>query len=212
MIPFDYDACLDRPYEDVWSEFEAAGFTAIEADTVEDLFAYEQDRIGTVESVTIDGNDRFSKGDTCANDVQVMIRYHVFKKCAVTVHGISVQPFSDEDFGGGTKHRELTNSSNGLNLEFTYDSNTKEVLCASIVTFTKLSSAQEQKNVVIGMSKILCPSEDSTAVSNWVSSNIGKKAETTINNFVYELWLGPSGNICYNAGVQNWEQWELNRE
>lgn len=131
---------------------------------------------------------------------------------AAKQYGISVQPFSDEDFGGGTKHRELTNSSNGLNLEFTYDSSTKEVLCASIVTFAKLSSAQEQKDVVIGMSKIICPPEDSSTVSSWVNSNIGKKAETTINNFIYELWLGSSGNICYNAGVQNWEKWELHRE
>lgn len=126
--------------------------------------------------------------------------------------GVSIRPFPDENFGKGTLHRELANSSNSINLEFIFNAETEEVLCASIVTYSRISTVQEQKQFVVEIGKTLCPPADSDAVSKWITANVGKEAETTINGFVYHLFLGPSGNICYNAGIQNWEEWDLYSE
>ena len=59
------------------------------------------------------------------------------------------------------------------------------------------------------MSGVLCPINDKDEVVDWVESNVGNTAETTVNGFVYEIGLGPTGNIIYSAGNRNWEEWML---
>ena len=116
--------------------------------------------------------------------------------------------YSDEDFGHGTKMCPLANSNGGLTLDVIYSTSTKEVLCASIVTFSTLSSADEQKAFIKAMAGVLCPSNDQSDVTKWVNSNVGGSAQTTINGFVYEVGLGPTGNYLYYAGERNWEEWD----
>lgn len=127
---------------------------------------------------------------------------------AAKAYGLS-RAFSDENFGHGTKMCSLTSSNGGLTMDVIYSTSTKEVLCGSIVTFNTLSSADEQKAFIKAMAGVLCPSDNKTDVTNWVNSNVGGSAETTIGGFVYEVGLGPSGNCLYYAGERNWEEWDL---
>ncbi|MBR6376817.1 MAG: zinc-ribbon domain-containing protein [Oscillospiraceae bacterium] len=115
--------------------------------------------------------------------------------------------FSDEDFGHGTKICTLENGSGGLTLDIVYSATTKEILSASIVTFNTLSTSNEQKSFITSMAGYLCPQSDKNDVENWVKASIGKGRETTISGFSYELSTGNVGNLCYDAGMQNWEEW-----
>ncbi len=121
-------------------------------------------------------------------------------------YGLSAQ-FSDEDWGNRTKMRGM--SSSGLSINIVYSSSTKELLLVNIVTFTTLSTTQEQKDFIKEIAKVACPLSDSSAVSSWVNNNIGKTNETKINNVTYELFTGPTGNLCYNAGNAEWEAWDI---
>lgn len=125
------------------------------------------------------------------------------KECGLT------QRYGDEDFDHGTKMRPLSSSNDGLRLDIVYSSDTKEILCANIVTLNGFSTADEQKDLVVAMSGVLCPINDKDEVVDWVESNVGNTAETTVNGFVYEIGLGPTGNIIYSAGNRNWEEWML---
>ena len=122
-------------------------------------------------------------------------------------YGLSM-PFSDQDFGHGTKQRSLKTSNGGLTLDIIYSTATKEVLNVQIVTFTNLSTVSQQKDFIKAIATVACPSADSDKVKSWVNSNIGSKKETTINNVTYELFTGPSGNYCYLAGNAEWEKWD----
>ena len=121
-------------------------------------------------------------------------------------YGLSAQ-FSDEDWGNGTKMRGM--SSSGLSINIVYSSSTKELLLVNIVTFTTLLTTQEQKDFIKAIAKVACPLKDSSSVSSWVNNNIGKTNETKINNVTYELFTGPTGNLCYNAGNEEWEAWDI---
>ena len=121
------------------------------------------------------------------------------------------RPFGDEDFGHGTSLCSLCSSNGGLTLDITYSSSTKEVLCAQVVTFNNLSSAEEQKEFICAISAVLCPVIDLSEVTTWVNNNVGTSAKSTIGGFEYELGLGPSGNLIYFPGMSNWEEWELSQ-
>lgn len=113
---------------------------------------------------------------------------------------------SDEDFGHGTRHKELTDSA-GLDLSITYATATKEILCGSIVT-SNSASPSSQEDFIKGMAGLLCPVEDAEAVTAWVRGNIGNAAETEIGGKIYEVGMGPTGNLLYYAGESNWEEWD----
>ena len=113
----------------------------------------------------------------------------------------------DDDFGQGTRCRSFCNSEGGLMLDVIYDSDSKEILYASIIT-NKLSSSTEQKKFIESMAPVLCPQSDVESVSAWVNANIGKKAETEINSFSYELLVGAVDNLLYYVGTESWETWE----
>ena len=116
--------------------------------------------------------------------------------------------YSDEDFGHGTKLCTLTTKNGGLDLDIVYSTSTKEILCGTIVSFNQLSSADEQTAFINAMASVLCPESDKTEVAEWVKSNVGSNAETTISRFVYTVEVGPVGNYLYYAGESNWEEWD----
>ncbi|MBQ9612172.1 MAG: hypothetical protein IJV14_06235 [Lachnospiraceae bacterium] len=118
------------------------------------------------------------------------------------------QQFSDDDFGHGTKMRSLSSSNGGLTIDIIYSTESAEVLTGTIVTFDDLSSKDEKKQFIVTMSSVLCPEKDINDVTNWVNTNVGSSSETTVNGFVYEVNLGPTGNYLYYAGYRNWEDWE----
>lgn len=118
--------------------------------------------------------------------------------------------FSDQDFGHGTKYCSLQSQSGGLTLDVIYLPATDEILCARVVTFNDLSSTDEQRGFIQSISNALCPENSLPSVSAWVSNNIGGSQKTSIDSFVYELALGPSGNLLYYAGIENWENWDAN--
>lgn len=118
------------------------------------------------------------------------------------------QKFDDENFGHGTTFRSLDNESGGLSVDVVYSTDTKEILHATIIT-NKLSSTQEQKDLICGMAGVLCPGADSKEVEKWVNDNIGGSKKTIINGFDYELALGPVDNLLFYTGQSTWEEWDL---
>lgn len=121
-------------------------------------------------------------------------------------YGLSAQ-FSDEDWGNGTKMHGM--SSDGLTIDIVYSANSKELLMVNIVTYTNLSTIQEQMNFIKAVAGVACPSADSAEVLQWVNDNIGDVVSTTIGNVTYELFIGTTGNLCYSAGEVEWETWDL---
>ena len=114
----------------------------------------------------------------------------------------------EDDMGHSTKCKSLSDSTGGLMIDITYSTDTKEILCASIVT-NKLASSTSQKKFVKGMASVLCPPKDTDKVSEWVNTNIGSEKQTSVNGFDYQLSLGPVENIIYDAGINQWENWAL---
>lgn len=121
-------------------------------------------------------------------------------------YGLSAQ-YSDEDWGNGSKMRGLSN--NKFAIKIVYSTNTKEVLMVSIVSYAANTTTQEQKDFIKAIASVACPAADSSSVSQWVNSNVGTANSTEINGRTYELLLGPSSNLCYSAGVSEWEAWDL---
>ena len=116
----------------------------------------------------------------------------------------------DQDFGHGTKNCELINSDGSLMLDIIYLVETKELLCARIITVNNISS-DEQYQFIKDMSVVLCPKNSSDSVKTWVESNIGNTADTIIDNMDYLLSFGPTNNALYSAGNDSWEKWELSQ-
>ncbi len=118
------------------------------------------------------------------------------------------EAFEDEDFGHGTKMKFLTNDSFMLMIDIIYSSHSGEILCADVIT-SPLSSASIQRNFILGMADVLCPTEDIDEVTSWINKNIGKKIIEEINGFDYDLSLGPKNNLLYSVGMSSWEEWDL---
>lgn len=124
-------------------------------------------------------------------------------------YGLS-QAYNDEDFGHKTKLKPLSDSSGGLTVDIIYSTDTGEILCAAIVT-NALATDKQQKDFIKGMASVLCPTGDADEVKSWANENVGGTSGKEINGFVYELFLGPVNNALYNAGCQNWEEWDLSQ-
>lgn len=114
----------------------------------------------------------------------------------------------DENFGHGTRSKELSDESGGLMLDMIYSSSTNELLQGRIVTMNLVSN-DTQKTFIKDMAVALCPSNDQDSVVDWVNNNIGQQTSTTINGNDYSLSIGPTNNLIYNANYNNWETWEL---
>lgn len=121
-------------------------------------------------------------------------------------YGLSAQ-YSDEDWGNGSKMRGLSNSK--FAIKIVYSSSTKEVLMVSVVSYAANTTTQEQKDFIKAIASVACPTVDASSVSQWVNSNVGTANSTEINGRTYELLMGSSNNLCYSAGVSEWEAWDL---
>ncbi len=117
------------------------------------------------------------------------------------------EPYSDENFGHGTKMKSLANDSYTLSVDIIYSSRTGEILCANVIT-SPLLSAADQKTFILGMADVLCPSDDVDEVKDWINKQIGKKTSEEINGFDYSLSFGPKNNMLYDAGMSSWEEWD----
>lgn len=117
--------------------------------------------------------------------------------------------FNDMDFGDGTINRSFVNDDATLYLDVMYWGETHEVMNGEIVTAV-LCPKDLQVEFIKDISQLLCPENSSEGVSKWVTENIGHEAEINIDGFVYELTFGAKDNLCYGAGVRNWEDWLTN--
>ena len=118
------------------------------------------------------------------------------------------EPYGDEDFGHGTKLKSLSNDSYTLMIDIIYSTRSGEILCANVIT-SPLASATMQRNFIITMAAVLCPTTDVDEVIGWINKNIGKKVSKEINGFEYALSFGPKNNLLFDAGMSTWEEWEL---
>ena len=117
----------------------------------------------------------------------------------------------DEDFGHGTKQLSINNGSRSqwtIWIDIIYSTSSKEVLAASVGTMPVVSS-EEQQNFIQGIAKALCPPAEADNIEQWVKSNIGTNAATTIDGITYELAVGPNGNLLFDAGINEWEDWDI---
>ena len=76
--PISSDDCEGMMYDEVAGQFEAAGFTNIEFEIIEDLITGWLTKDGEVEKVTLDGNDDFYTGDYFEESSAIVISYHTF--------------------------------------------------------------------------------------------------------------------------------------
>ena len=78
--------CVGKDYSSIKSDFSSAGFTNIKVEKVEDLKGSESDKLNTVESISVNGNAEFTQEQEFKKTDGVVIRYHAYEKCTVTIH------------------------------------------------------------------------------------------------------------------------------
>ena len=78
--------CVGKDYSSIKSDFSSAGFTNIKVEKVEDLKGSESDKLNTVESISVNGNAEFTQEQEFKKTDEVVIRYHAYEKCIVTIH------------------------------------------------------------------------------------------------------------------------------
>ena len=78
--------CVGKDYSSIKSDFSSAGFTNIKVEKVEDLKGSESDKLNTVKSISVNGNAEFTQGQEFEKTDEVVIRYHAYEKCTVTIH------------------------------------------------------------------------------------------------------------------------------
>lgn len=76
--PFSSSQLDEANYQDVVTQFEAAGFTNITTEAIPDLITGWLTDDGEVEEVSIAGNTEFSSSDNYDPAVKVVVRYHTF--------------------------------------------------------------------------------------------------------------------------------------
>lgn len=85
LSPFGASDCKGQDYTDLESKFYAAGFTHIKTEPIEDLTSGEEDKLNAVESISINNIIEFTKGQKFDENSEVLIQYHTYQKCAVTL-------------------------------------------------------------------------------------------------------------------------------
>lgn len=84
--PIAASDCVGKDYSSIKSDFASAGFTNIKVEKVEDLKGSESDKLNTVKSISVNGNAEFTQGQEFEKTDEVVIRYHAYEKCIVTIH------------------------------------------------------------------------------------------------------------------------------
>ena len=84
--PRSMNDCIGEEQSSIEEEFFSAGFENIITEQVEDLESSDADKVGSVISVSINGQSEFEQGQEFEKNDEVIISYHAFKKYAVTIH------------------------------------------------------------------------------------------------------------------------------
>lgn len=79
-IPSSSSTFEAKDYRDVMTELQAAGFTNIETETLDDLIIGWLTKDGEVEKVSVNGNTNFSADSKFPEDAKIVITYHTFSK------------------------------------------------------------------------------------------------------------------------------------
>lgn len=85
LSPFGASDCKGQDYTDIESKFYAAGFMHIKTEPIEDLTSDEEDKLNAVESISINNNIEFTKDQKFDENSEVLIQYHTYQKCDVTL-------------------------------------------------------------------------------------------------------------------------------
>lgn len=78
-VPFDAKSLLRQNYIEVGDNLMELGFTKIYERPINDLKTGWLTKNGSVEKVSIAGNDTFNKNSTYKYDAEIIIKYHTFK-------------------------------------------------------------------------------------------------------------------------------------
>ena len=78
--PMESSEVSSSNYQDMVSQFKAAGFTNVSTREIDDLILGWLTEDGQVEEVSIDGKTSFSTSDSFAADTPVVVSYHTFPK------------------------------------------------------------------------------------------------------------------------------------
>lgn len=85
-VPVGEEDCIGEKYSDIEAMLSESGFTNISKETIEDLSPSESEKVGKIESITIDGKKHFEKNDTFKSNAEIVIESHSYKKCTVNIH------------------------------------------------------------------------------------------------------------------------------
>ena len=86
QMPYSAEECVGLSYMDLRENLETLGFINIRTEEVEDLKYAEADKQDTIASITIAGKSDFAKDEVFNKNDEIVITYHDFKKCEVTIH------------------------------------------------------------------------------------------------------------------------------
>lgn len=117
-----------------------------------------------------------------------------------------------EDWKNGVRREQYENANGSIAVELVYYQNSDALLCAEVMT-NSLASATQQQEIIIALSKCLCPLNDCVKVQDWVKTNIsnGQTCKIMIGGYTYEIRIGLANNLYYSAGVieleNNYLQW-----
>lgn len=70
--------CKNKNYKEIAEEFEKAGFTNVETKGLEDMIVGILSTENEVKTIEINGDSKFSKGDSFAKNAKVIISYHSY--------------------------------------------------------------------------------------------------------------------------------------
>lgn len=85
-VPYGADECVGQDYSTIQDSFRSAGSINVKVEKIEDLKVTDPDKVNTIDSISIGGNPDFTKGQEFKTDDEVIIRYHAYEKCNVTIH------------------------------------------------------------------------------------------------------------------------------
>lgn len=86
QLPVGKSECIGKKCFDIRNTLSESGFTNISFEKIEDLKASESEKVGLIESISINGNTEFKKNQTFKSNTKITINYHTYAKCKVNIH------------------------------------------------------------------------------------------------------------------------------
>ena len=85
VTPWGGIDCVGQEYSAVQEDFITAGFTNVKAQSLEELTLADTDKLHTISSVTVSGNNEFAKGEEIEKDQEIIITYYAYQKYNVKI-------------------------------------------------------------------------------------------------------------------------------